>query len=66
MIGPVHHKRRREQTVQVVLRCDCGYAERWPLPFNASPGRCTCPECGGQLHEPPDEPKPETVWKVAA
>lgn len=66
MIGPVHRKRRRESTVMVVLRCECGYAEHWPLPFAAHPGRCTCSRCGGQLREPGDEPPASTAWRVAA
>lgn len=66
MIGPVHRKRRRERTVPVVLHCTCGYAERWPLPLLAHPGRCTCPRCGGQLREADERPTPETAYRVAA
>jgi hypothetical protein len=51
-IGPVHLKQRRESCVLVFLRCACGYRERWPVPLTVSTvGRCTCPKCGGQLHE---------------
>lgn len=55
-IAPVHVKHRREATMLVFFLCGgCNYRERWPLPFaHPAIGRCTCPRCGGQLHEDPD------------
>ena len=56
-VAPVHQKRRRESCVLVLLRCACGYLERWPLPIGARVlGRCTCPRCGEQLHEDLEAP----------
>ena len=61
-LDPGLDRRRRRSCVLVFLICaSCDYRERWPLPVGVHVrGRCTCPSCGGQLHEDLEAPAIDT------